>query len=63
MRSLQRFEAAAFLLFATFGSVGAYKALLVMGLSDGVAGPLAGAGIGLAVTVWVLLRCMPPRLP
>lgn len=63
MRRLQRIEAVAFVLFVAFGAVGAYKTFLAMGLSDGIAGPLAGAGIGLTATAWTLLRCMPPRLP
>lgn len=62
MIRLQRIETPAFLLFAAFGAVGAYKALLMMGLSDGIAGPLAGAGVGLTAIAWTVLRCLPPRM-
>jgi len=63
MRRLQRIEAVAFLLFVAFGAVGAYEAFLGMGLSDGIAGSLAGAGVGLTAIAWAMLRCRPPRQP
>lgn len=62
MTAAQHVEAAAFLLFVSLGGVFAYRFLLALGLGDGLAGILAGGGVGVIAIAWVLLRMHTPRL-